>query len=380
MAFLWKHPQSRNWYARFTDIHGCRRNRSTGTSNRKEALKIAESFEAAARQLRTAKQVRKVIAELHQEITGEELVCQSFEVFSSAWIQKKKGEVSAATLAFYQKTISKFSEFLGPRKQEDIARVTRADLLKFRTQLSGSISAKTTNHNIKGLRMLFKAAKQEQLIAENPTEGVDTLKVNRENHRRPFTLEEVRALLAHSNAEWQSMIRFALYTGQRLADIASLKWENVDLKQKEIRLRTRKTGKALVLPIAQPLLNDLTPRSKGTQPHQTIHPKAFEIVSKKGSTGHLSNQFAKIMALAGLRATPTHQKKRDGQGRSGARSTERLSFHCFRHTAVTLLKEAGIPQAVVMELVGHDSEQMSAVYTHVGREAMEKAANAFPEL
>ena len=30
--------------------------------------------------------------------------------------------------------------------------------------------------------------------------------------------------------------------------------------------------------------------------------------------------------------------------------------------------------------IGQDSEQMSAHYTHVGREALEKAADAFPEL
>jgi integrase len=47
---------------------------------------------------------------------------------------------------------------------------------------------------------------------------------------------------------------------------------------------------------------------------------------------------------------------------------------------VTLLKEAGVPAAVVMELVGHDSEQMSAHYTHVGREAMEKAAKSLPKI
>jgi hypothetical protein len=36
--------------------------------------------------------------------------------------------------------------------------------------------------------------------------------------------------------------------------------------------------------------------------------------------------------------------------------------------------------AVVMELVGHDSEAMSDHYTHVGAEAMQKAANSLPDL
>jgi site-specific recombinase XerD len=45
-----------------------------------------------------------------------------------------------------------------------------------------------------------------------------------------------------------------------------------------------------------------------------------------------------------------------------------------------MMKEAGIPAAVVMELVGHDSEQMSEVYTHVGAEALQRAANSIPDL
>jgi site-specific recombinase XerD len=47
---------------------------------------------------------------------------------------------------------------------------------------------------------------------------------------------------------------------------------------------------------------------------------------------------------------------------------------------VSLLKDAGIPQAVVQELVGHDSVQMSQQYTHVGIEALQKAAAALPEI
>jgi hypothetical protein len=47
---------------------------------------------------------------------------------------------------------------------------------------------------------------------------------------------------------------------------------------------------------------------------------------------------------------------------------------------VTLVKDAGIPEAVVTERVGQDSEQMSAHYTHVGQEALEKAIAALPAL
>jgi hypothetical protein len=41
---------------------------------------------------------------------------------------------------------------------------------------------------------------------------------------------------------------------------------------------------------------------------------------------------------------------------------------------------AGIPEAVVMDMVRHDSEQISAHDTHVSHEALEKAAAALPEI
>jgi site-specific recombinase XerD len=45
-----------------------------------------------------------------------------------------------------------------------------------------------------------------------------------------------------------------------------------------------------------------------------------------------------------------------------------------------MLKQAGIPAATVMELVGHDSVEMSQHYTHIGQESLKQAAEAFPVL
>jgi integrase len=67
-------------------------------------------------------------------------------------------------------------------------------------------------------------------------------------------------------------------------------------------------------------------------------------------------------------------------GKGKGRDPSGLSFHSLSHTAVTLLKETGVPHAVVQELIGHDSEQMSEHYTHVGSEALKKAAAALPDV
>lgn len=56
-----------------------------------------------------------------------------------------------------------------------------------------------------------------------------------ERARLPFTIEEIKAILAVADPEWQSLVKFALYTGQRLGDIAALTWANVDLNRQELR-------------------------------------------------------------------------------------------------------------------------------------------------
>jgi integrase len=42
-----------------------------------------------------------------------------------------------------------------------------------------------------------------------------------------------------------------------LSDLASLSWSQIDLKRDEIRIKTRKTSKGLLIPIAQPLREHL---------------------------------------------------------------------------------------------------------------------------
>jgi integrase len=184
--------------------------------------------------------------------------------------------------------------------------------------------------------------------------------------------------MAVADPEWRSLIRFGLYTGQRLADLSLLTWENVDLARNEIRLVTKKTGKRLTIPMSAPLRQHVLSLPAGEAPATPIHPRAFEAVQRQGRANSVSNWFVDLLAQAGLRARQNHQGR--GIGRAARRAASQLSFHSLRHTAVSLLKDAGIPQAAVQELIGHDSEQMSALYTHVGREALEKAAAALPEI
>lgn len=378
MAFLWKHPQSKYFMARFIDASGKRRNRSTRSTLRKEAQKIADTFEKAAQKNNTIKQLRKVVSELHKEISGEEIPAQTVKDFSDAWLAKKNPEVSPSTHAFYKTLVGKFLTFLEQKAAAPMTDLTAEDIVKFRNHLVKSLSARTVNHNLKGLKMLFKAAKQDRVISEDPSEFVTSTKKAPKKPRRPFTVDELKKLIAVADEEWKSMIRFGLYTGQRLGDIAKIKWGDIDLERGRIRLVTQKTSKSLVLPIAQPLKTHLQSLKKNQTPEAPIHQTSFGIIDKQGRTANLSNRFSDLLAKAGLQEKKSHSKKGTSAGRHGARASAGLGFHCLRHTAVTMLQEAGIPLAVVMEIAGHDSEQMSHHYTHVGDEALQKAASSLP--
>lgn len=104
MASLWKHPHSKFWTACFTGSDGRRLKRSTKTTDRKLALKLANQFEEATRKRRTARQVREVIGNLHRELTDEELPVATVRGFIEGWFERKLHETSPATMAFYRGT------------------------------------------------------------------------------------------------------------------------------------------------------------------------------------------------------------------------------------------------------------------------------------
>lgn len=377
MASIWKHPESKYWFACITTAEGKRTKKSTKTTDRALAKKLADQFEEAASKKKTALNTRKVIQELHASITGEDLVFPSVREHVEGWVSGKQGEVAAATLVFYQGVAKKFLTWLGERAKNDLAAVTEDHLKQFRQHESEKLSAKTVNHEIKTLKMIFREAMRRKLITDDPALGIKTLKGKASKKKAVFNPEQIQRILDASDDEWKSMVMFALYTGQRLIDIATLKSSNISLQKGVINLTTRKTDKTLNIPIAPPLRRhiDLLKFDRGVD--SALHPRAFKIVDQQGKSGHLSNQFSSILSKAGLRKKKTHRKT--GVGKGSGRDESGLSFHSFRHTAVTRLKEAGVPEAVVMELIGHDSEQMSALYTNVGDDALKKASETMPD-
>jgi integrase len=293
--------------------------RSTATVNRKQAQKIADEYEAAARRKRTALQVRRVITQLHQEITGDEVSQTSLRNFLNSWLGRKASETAHSTLAFYRNAANKFLAFLGDTADADLTEITREHITRFRNEEAKWFAPKTVSHEVKFLRMILRAARRDALVGDDSAEFVDTIQKGKATVPRPFTIPELKAALSVADDEWRSMVNFVLYTGQRLGDIATLTWQNIDLQQGEIRLITRKTHKTLILPIAVPLRRHIEALPTSDDPAAPLHPSAFAIVTNQGKSGHLSNQFADLLAEAGLLKKKAHRKAEHagfGRGRS----------------------------------------------------------------
>ena len=197
------------------------------------------------------------------------------------------------------------------------------------------------------------------------------------SRRRAFTMAELRLILGACNAEWRGLVMFGLYTGQRLGDCAGLTWDNIDAVSGELRIITGKTDRSMSIPLAEPLAAYISTLPAGDKSGAPLFPGMAALV-KSGGTGTLSRQFSEILAGIGLADKKDH--KGGGTGRDSRRASGGLSFHCLRHTATSLLKNAGVSDVVAREIIGHDSESISRVYTHISKDTLRKAMKSLPNV
>lgn len=379
MASLRKFPRSPFWFACFTLPDGRRVQRSTKETARKSAQAKADQFERLSKERTKARQAHKVISEIYRAAHKEELPDATAAAYFESWLKRRKGEIAAASYSTYSNRITHFQGWLGSFARRPLAEIETRHFIQYRDELAGRLSPSSCNMGIKILRSVFEEARREGFIAENPARDCGMLKKDNASARRPFTIGELKTILAAADEEWRSMILFGIYTGQRLGDVARLTWANVDLSADEIQLRTAKTGRVVRIPICRPLKDHLESLPAGDDPKQPLHPRAAALATVNGST--LSRQFGELMAQVGLAVKKTHEPSdEERKGRTARRAASELSFHSLRHTATSLMKNAGVSPAVVQDIIGHESAEISAHYTHIESEAKRKALNELPDL
>jgi integrase len=382
MSSLRRLPNSPFWIACFSLPDGRRTNRSTGTTNRQEAQRIANKFEDAAKEARQGRLVearaRQTIADIYAIANRDSLPSSTLRDFLQSWLKRKELEAGEKTHVRYGVVVTQFLEFLGPKAAKDVSHLTNREITAFRDSLAKRLNVGTVNISLKVIRAALNQAKRDGLVDQNQAERVSFLKQVKSLKRRPFSVPELQRALGVANDEWRGMILFGLYTGLRLGDIANLTWSNVDLHKAELTLVTSKTDRIQNLPLARPLLNHLEAMPSSDNPQQPLFPKAYDCYGKNYFNGTLSKQFYQILVDAGL--AQRRLNRETGEGGSVKHTQNELSFHCLRHTATSLLKNAGVSDVIVRDIIGHDSEAVSRQYTHIDMEAKRKAVSHFPDV
>jgi integrase len=375
MASVHRQPKKPNWFCAFAiwnPEENCWRRvfRSTGAKNKRQALEICRSWDKAARKARNgllnADSARAIIAEGVSDVlmaaSAESLPGSSTKMWCESWLEAKSVEISESSHTRYSHVIERFVEFLGAAKNSrDLAALHLQDVSRFRDHEAKERSRESANLAVKVLRICLGEAVRQGLLTANPAGRVKLLKSSKELRRRAFTLEEIRRILKACDQEWRGLVLFGLYLGQRLGDLARLTWRAVNLETDEIAFTARKTGRRIVLPLVQPLSNYLASLPANDNPDASIFPNS----AAHKRTSSLSNQFREILVDAGLLAPVERLHRSSGKGRSSTRETSESSFHSLRHSAVTMLKAAGVSDFIAREIIGHESAAISRQYTHL---------------
>jgi len=387
MASIHRQKGKPNWFCAFTvyDHSGNAKRvfRSTETSNKKQARQVCDTWQRAALKARngnlTADSAREVIARGVADVLlalGAELPRHNVRKWCETWLEAKSIEAEPSTHARYTRIVERFLDFLRAKANRDLTTLEAADISRFRDQEAKLLSRATANLSLKVLRVCFGEALKQGVLAVNPAVRVSVLKSKDKSARRAFTLSEIKRILraCADDAEWRGLILFGLYLGQRLGDLARVTWRSVNLEAGEIAFTARKTGRRVVLPLPQPLLEYLASLPATDDPDAFIFPQA----ARATRTGTLSNQFREILVSAGLAEPRTHAAT--GKGRSQSRETSDLSFHSLRHSAVTMLKAAGVSDVLAREIIGHESAVVSRQYTHLTTDDMRNAMQRLPDV
>ena len=252
-----------------------------------------------------------------------------------------------------RKHLSDFKTVLGklPRNRNKDARYrgkSALELAGMAIPKESLLAVRTMNKVMHRASTLFAWAVRHGHIASNVAEG-QTLAVGkrRDASREVYADEEARRLIAAVLPEtvpWRKWIPLiGLYSGARLNEIAQLEvgdFQEVDgvpvfVVNEEGEGKRVKTHNA----------NRVVP----------VHPKLVE-------TGLLEH-VEQLRASGEKRMWPQLPLSRDGYGKTPSRwFGEQLRprvkltqpFHSLRHTVVHKLREAGIPEDVVADIVGHE--------------------------
>lgn len=357
------------WYACITvDTPEGRKQRqfSTGLTDKEEAHAIAVAAERAARKHRdTPHQLRQALDRLAEEFEPADDADPA--AWLEQWAESRKREVAEGTALIYQATTKAAAAWLRAEGIRRFSQLTPRVMLRLRDHYAETRRASTVNVRMLILRTALNAAVRAKVLPANPANDLPAMRAE-DTRRREFRPAELALLLPTLIGEWRAMVLLGLYTGQRINDLAGLRWRNVDLAARKIAFQAGKTHKLVSLPLLEPAAEALEALPSSENPDDPVMPGIYARPREKRS-----DDFRELLAAVGL-ARPLSEKAKI------YRETAELGFHSLRHTATSMLKSAGVSDAIAREIIGHSSPTISRHYTHFDMDTLRAAMEKLPTL
>lgn len=201
----------------------------------------------------------------------------------------------------------------------------------------------TVNRELTSLRAMLLAAKRWNYLPHSTQLSFSALPDPQRSDRFLSNEEAASLLRACENGpkHLYGFVLMALHTGMRWSEIRFLKWEDVDLTRRVIRVvnsaeHTTKSGKIRFIPISTMLHTWLASQpGTSTWVFASEYEKPFKQIHKS---------FKRACEVAKIRS---------------------LRFHDLRHTFCSHLAMNGTPLQTIMELMGHSSLRMVLRYAHL---------------
>jgi len=239
------------------------------------------------------------------------------------------------------------------------------------------------NMEVGSLRRILKRAKLWHMV------GMDIKPLKEpETIGRALTFDERTRLfhVATQKHEWETACwaaTVAVSTTARGCELRALQWRNVDFINRTLEIPKSKTEAGVRLvpltPEAYEALMKLRRRAEMFGPVEPSHfvfaafRSRFRFENRKGARGGI----AKDMQISAFDPTrPVGSWRKAWRTLTKKAGLKGLRFHDLRHTAISALGEAGVPDRVIMDLAGHVSTRMLRRYSHIQLEAKRTAIQA----
>ena len=349
MASLRQKKKGGTWFLDYRDIDGTRYRLNTGTKDKKVAtlwLKKVEDLTAQVR-LGVIEKIGGINADVvagKKTVNASPLLSEYKDHYAERCrydLELSEGSIELAGLAF-----DAFIRTIGDRK---IGQIKEEDVIKWKRAMMGENKSRNTlSIYHRQLRAAFNRAIKWRLIKTNAFAQVEVSKpVKKKPGQKDMTLDEVKKLMAAIDKteehQFALYLRFMLYTGCRRNEILHLRWEDIDMDKKALKIHQGKTGRYLIIPINQTLekvLQNITLQAQGYIFQSNSGSRGAKFKEKAWHESYVTRRFKKLVIDTQL--------------------SPQYSLHSLRHTYATHLRKKGVPLDIVQKLLGHASPRTTA--------------------